>query len=62
MVSWLITSIDPHDDDHRFGLANLSLAFSALGWMSLAELTALRVAAVSAASFRPCGRRPISVT
>lgn len=41
MVSWLITSVNPHDDDHRFGLADPSSAFSALGWMSQAELTAL---------------------
>ena len=41
-ATWLISSIDPHDDDHAFGLADLSLGFPELGWMSLSELAGLR--------------------
>lgn len=41
-ATWLISSIDPHDDDHAFGLADLNLGFPELGWISLAELAALR--------------------
>lgn len=41
-ATWLLTEIDPHDHDHAFGLADLNLGFPELGWISLAELAALR--------------------
>lgn len=41
-ATWLISAIDPYDDDHAFGLADLNLGFPELGWVSLAELAAVR--------------------
>lgn len=41
-ATWLLTEIDPDDDDHAFGLCDLGLGFPELGNVSLAELTTLR--------------------
>lgn len=41
-ATWLLTEIDPDDHDHAFGLCDLGLGCPELGWMSLAELEALR--------------------
>jgi len=39
---WLLSEIDPDDHDRAFGLCDLGLGFPELGYVSLAELTALR--------------------
>ncbi|MEO9230010.1 MAG: DUF2958 domain-containing protein [Devosia sp.] len=41
-ATWLLTEIDPDDDDHAFGLCDLGLGFPELGYVSLAELAAVR--------------------
>ncbi|SIR71505.1 DUF2958 domain-containing protein [Pseudacidovorax sp. RU35E] len=41
-ATWLLTEIDPDDEDHAFGLCDLGQGHPELGWMSLAELAALR--------------------
>ena len=41
-ATWLLTEIDPDDDDHAHGLCDLGQGFPELGWVSLAELRALR--------------------
>ncbi len=41
-ATWLLTEIDPGDEDHAFGLCDLGLGFPELGYVSLAELTCVR--------------------
>lgn len=41
-ATWLLTEIDPDDDDHAFGQCDLGLGFPELGYVSLAELTTVR--------------------
>lgn len=41
-ATFLLTEVDPDDDDHLHGLCDLGLGFPELGWVSLAELEALR--------------------
>ena len=41
-ATWLISEIDPDDPDRLFGLCDLGLGSPELGYVSLAELTALR--------------------
>ncbi len=41
-ATWLLTEIDPDDHDHAFGLCDLGLGFPELGWVSLAEIEAVR--------------------
>lgn len=41
-ATWLLTEIDPDDDDQAFGLCDLGLGFPELGYVSLAELAAVR--------------------
>lgn len=41
-ATWLLTEIDPDDADHAHGLCDLGQGFPELGWVSLAELAALR--------------------
>lgn len=41
-ATWLLTEIDPEDQDHAFGLCDLGLGCPEMGWVSLAELTALK--------------------
>jgi len=41
-ATWLLTEIDPQDHDHAFGLCDLGLGYPELGWVSLAEIVALR--------------------
>lgn len=41
-ATWLLTEIDPDDDDHAFGLCDLGLGFPELGYLSLAELASVR--------------------
>jgi len=41
-ATWLLTELDPQDPDRAFGLCDLGLASPELGYVSLAELTALR--------------------
>ena len=40
-ATWLLTEIDPDDEDHAFGLCDLGLGFPELGYVSLAELATL---------------------
>lgn len=37
-ATWLLTEIDPDDEDNMFGLCDLGLGFPELGCVSLAEL------------------------
>ena len=37
-ATWLLTEIDPDDNDRAFGLCDLGLGFPELGWVSLSEL------------------------
>ena len=41
-ATWLISEADPDDPDRLFGLCDLGLGSPELGYVSLAELTALR--------------------
>lgn len=41
-ATWLISEVDPDDPDRLFGLCDLGLGFPELGYVSLAELSALR--------------------
>jgi hypothetical protein len=41
-ATWLLTEIDPDDEDHVFGLCDLGLGFPELGYVSLAELMTVR--------------------
>lgn len=41
-ATWLLTEIDPDEHDHAFGLCDLGLGCPELGWVSLAELAAIR--------------------
>lgn len=41
-ATWLLTQIDPDDEDHMFGLCDLGLGFPELGYVSLAELMTVR--------------------
>lgn len=40
--TWLLTEIDPDDEDIAFGLCDLGLGFPELGSVSLSELAVLR--------------------
>lgn len=41
-ATWLLTHIDPDVPDHAYGLCDLGLGCLEMGWVSLAELVALR--------------------
>jgi hypothetical protein len=41
-ATWLISELDPDDPDHLFGLSDLGLGCPELGYVSLAEFSALR--------------------
>ena len=41
-ATWLLTEIDPDDQDRAFGLCDLGQGFPELGYVSLQELEALR--------------------
>ena len=41
-ATWLLTELDPQDPDRAFGLCDLGLGSPELGYVSLAELAALR--------------------
>lgn len=41
-ATWLLTEIDPEDHNHAFGLCDLGQGCPELGWVSLAELAAIR--------------------
>ena len=41
-ATWLLTEIDPDDQDRAFGLCDLGLGCPEIGWVSLSELAALR--------------------
>lgn len=40
--TWLLTEIDPDDTDRAFGLCDLGMGCPELGYVSLAELSAVR--------------------
>ena len=42
MATWLISEADPDDPDRLFGLCDLGCGFPELGYVSLAELSALK--------------------
>lgn len=41
-ATWLISEADPDDVDRFFGLCDLGLGFPELGYVSLAEISAIR--------------------
>lgn len=41
-ATWLLTEIDPDDQDRAFGLCDLGQGFPELGYVSLQELESLR--------------------
>jgi hypothetical protein len=41
-ATWLLTEIDPDDDDRAFGLCDLGLGFPELGYVSLTELQSVQ--------------------
>ena len=41
-ATWLLTEIDPGDEDRAFGLCDLGQGFPELGYVSLAELQSVR--------------------
>lgn len=41
-ATWLISEIDPEDEDRLFGLCDLGMGEPELGYVSLAEIRALR--------------------
>lgn len=41
-ATWLISETDPDDPDRLFGLCDLGLGFPELGYVSMAELSALK--------------------
>ena len=41
-ATWLLTELDPADDDTAFGLCDLGLGCPELGYVSLAELRTVR--------------------
>lgn len=41
-ATWLISEVDPDDPDRLFGLCDLGLGFPEIGYVSLAEITALK--------------------
>jgi hypothetical protein len=41
-ATWLLSELDPSDPERAFGLCDLGLGFPELGYVSLAELVAVR--------------------
>lgn len=41
-ATWLLTEIDPDDEERAHGLCDLGQGFPELGWVNLSELEALR--------------------
>ncbi len=41
-ATWLLTEIDPDDEDLAFGLCDLGMGLPEIGWVRLSELAALR--------------------
>ena len=41
-ATWLLTEIDPDDEDRAFGLCDLGLGMPEVGWVRLSELADLR--------------------
>jgi hypothetical protein len=41
-ATWLITEMDPEDQDRLFGLCDLGQGFPELGYLSLAEIASVR--------------------
>ena len=41
-ATWLLSELDPSDPERAFGLCDLGLGFPELGYVSLAELAAVR--------------------
>ena len=42
-ATWLISEIDPEDDDRAFGLCDLGMGEPELGYVSLGELSSVRL-------------------
>jgi hypothetical protein len=40
--TWIITELDPDDEDRAFGLCDLGMGFPELGWVYLPELLSTR--------------------
>ncbi|GGJ36162.1 transposase [Sphingopyxis bauzanensis] len=41
-ATWLLTEVDPDDEDLAFGLCDLGLGMPELGWVRLSEMAAFR--------------------
>ncbi len=46
-ATWLLTEIDPEDNDIAFGLCDLGMGFPELGTVSLSELESVKIHGVS---------------
>lgn len=42
-ATWLLTELDPDDDDTAFGLCDLGMGFPELGYVSLEEIREIRL-------------------
>ena len=42
-ASWLLTELDPHNQDIAFGLCDLGMGFPELGSVSISEITSIEV-------------------
>jgi hypothetical protein len=62
-ATWLLTEIDPDDQDRAFGLCDLGMGFPELGYVSLAELAGVRgpLGLVIERDLHFLGDKPISV-
>ncbi|MDD2794640.1 DUF2958 domain-containing protein [Acidocella sp.] len=43
-MTWLLTELDPEDDDLAFGLGDLGMGCPELGYVSLGEITSVKTA------------------
>ncbi len=41
-ATWLISEVDPDENDRLYALCDLGLGFPELGWVSLAEISSVR--------------------
>lgn len=42
-ATWLISELDPDDEDRAFGLCDLGMGSPELGWVSVSEIESVRV-------------------
>ncbi|MFD1000187.1 DUF2958 domain-containing protein [Ohtaekwangia kribbensis] len=59
--TWLLTELDPEDENRAFGLCDLGLGFPELGYVDLHELITLQFAYQVTNDLNFIGEYPISV-